>query len=126
MLFSHPICYFHINSLGNVTKSWIPASVFTDFPSRYGYDSSILSRIETSDDYQTSLFSTGTDHIDEDVEANGDEGLQLNSSLWTYDDQLLLNITENFQPLTIDDTVDECVARYKAVIDYIDIYFDAL
>jgi hypothetical protein len=119
-----PPQFHHIHPLtGNITKSWVPETVYHNHPDNYTISPDVLTRITDNNEYCSYLFEDDNDDDDDDDDDDNDEinysGLEINDALWSHDPRILDEIYAFFLPLTIKDSIDDCVLRYKAVIDFI-------
>jgi len=91
----------------------IPREILHTHPRSYSrYD--VLS---TLDDQETQDYLFGQDDMDD-----MDDGLpqvHINEALWELGPELLEQLQQNFQPLSLSDDIDTCMDRYKHAIDFI-------
>ena len=109
-----PPQYHHVNESGVTVKSWVPLTVYRTYNRNFVYPVHLLDRIRNSEEHYTYLFNS---HDDDD------DGIEVDVALWTYPEELLALLHDNFEPLTLSDSVEECKFRYKAAIDFVDVWF---
>jgi hypothetical protein len=108
-----PAQYHHLNDSGVTVKSWVPQRVYRTYNKNFIYPTDLLDRVRNSEEHCTYLFNSHGE----------DDGAEVDVTLWTYPEQLLAIVHDRFEPLTLDDSVDECKHRYRAAIDLVDQWF---
>ena len=111
-----PESFHHISITGKISKSWVPENVYQNYPRNFTIDQKVLERITLNNEYCNHLFH----HDNNENDINDiNNGLEINVALWTYDENILNSIYQRFQPLTLDDSIDECIQRYIRIINFL-------
>jgi len=98
---------------GRQTRSIVPEELVQTHPRNYSRHG-LLTFFHSSPDTMDELFG---EH--EDPEEQNLPQVEVQEALWELGPELLQQFQENFQPLTLDDSLAVCKERYKEAIRFI-------